>query len=197
VPLEQMELTSVEDHSSFEHLKQQLADRRAGKKLPDCLQPLHFANMLVAAGLADGHVAGALHSSGDVVRSAFQIVGLQPGVSKVSSFFVMMPPDKDPLVFADCAVMVNPTAAELAEMADMAAVNYQSLFPDSEPRVALLSFSTKGSAKDPAVDKVIEAWELLKLRRPELICDGELQLDTALVPSVAASKAPGSPVAGK
>lgn len=191
-----MEVVAADEHPRRADFAAALAERRAGKKVPDLSQPLNFANALVAEGLADGHVSGAVHTSGDVVRSAVQIVGLRKDVSKVSSFFIMEPPGREPLLFADCAVVVEPSAAELAEIADLAASNHRALFPAVEPRVALLSFSTKGSAESPSVHKVREALGLLRARSPGLACDGELQLDAALVPSIGAKKAPGSNVAG-
>lgn len=195
--LAKMELVSAADHPERERLASALAARRAGKKVPDLSLPLNFANVLVMDKLAHGHVTGAVHTSGDVVRSAVQIVGMKQGVSKVSSFFVMDRKDRpQPLIFADCAVMVDPNSQELAEIADLAASNFSALFPDRTPKVALLSFSTKGSASSPHVDKVTEALRILKERRPDLACDGELQLDAALVEKTAKSKAPGSPVAG-
>lgn len=191
-----MEVVAADSHPQGAAFSAALAARRGAKSVPDVGLPLNFANILVAEGLADGHVSGAVYTSGDVVRSAVQIVGLRPDVSKVSSFFIMEPPGRDPLLFADCAVVVDPSAAELAEIADLAASNHRALFPDVEPRVALLSFSTKGSAESPSVHKVREALDLLRARSPSLACDGELQLDAALVPSVGAKKAPGSSVAG-
>lgn len=186
----------MEDHPEAEAMRADLALRRKGKTIPDTSQPLGFANLLVAAGLADGHVAGAITSSGDVVKSAVQIVGMSEGVTKMSSFFVMAPQDREPMFFADCAVVVDPSSEELAEIASLAASNFRALFPERVPRVALLSFSTKGSASGLAVDKVTDALRFLRERCPDLDADGELQLDAAIVPSVAKSKAPGSNVAG-
>lgn len=163
--------------------------------------PLYFADLLVADRLADGTVAGALNTTAHTVRAALRCIGLRPGLSVVSSFFLMETRQTDlgtggAFVFADCGVVPNPNARQLAEIALCAADNARAFLGD-EPRVALLSFSTKGSAKDPLTEKVVEAVKVAQARRPDLCLDGELQLDAALVPEVARSKAPGSPVAGR
>ncbi len=169
-----------------------LTEMEAEKAMED---PLYFANMMVRLGEADGTVAGATNTTAHTVRSALLCLGLKAGIKTVSSFFLMVLKDGTPLLFADCGVVVNPTAPQLAEIASCTADTCRALL-GAEPKVAMLSFSTKGSAKDPLVDKVVEAVRTLQARRPELAVDGELQLDAALVPSVGASKAPGSPVAG-
>ena len=156
--------------------------------------PLFFGAMMVREGQADGSVAGSLSTTGDVLRAGIQVIGLAENISVVSSFFLMMFPDKV-LSFADCAVLPDPTPEQLADIGISTAENHKRLTGE-EPRVAMLSFSTKGSASHPHVEKVQQATAILKGKRPDLIADGELQLDAAVVPKVAQSKAPGSPVAG-
>lgn len=165
------------------------------------LDPLYFGNMMVRAGKADGTVAGALNTTAHTVRAALTTLGLRQGFSLVSSVVVMVVPNQDfgvngALIFADPAVVINPTAAQLAEIAIAAAETCRALL-DAAPRVAMLSFSTKGSAAHPLADKVIEATKTIRVRAPELEVDGELQLDAALVPSIGQSKAKGSSVAGR
>ena len=165
------------------------------------LDPLYFGVMMIKLGLADGMVAGASHATSDTLRPALQIVKAKPGTSTVSTFFVMTVPncefgDNGTFVFSDCGMVINPTAEELAAIALSSAETAKTLC-NMDPVVAMLSFSTKGSAKSPEVDKVIEATRIAKQAAPELKLDGEMQLDAALVPSVGSSKAPGSPVAGK
>ncbi len=162
---------------------------------------LFFGVMMVKAGDADGMVAGACHSTANVLRPSLQILKTAPGTKLVSAFFVMSVPDCDAgdngtFVFADCGLNQDPTAEELAAIADSSAKSFKALV-GGEPRVAMLSHSTKGSAKHALVDKVVEATAIAKEQYPELKVDGELQLDAALVDSVASSKAPGSEVAGK
>jgi phosphate acetyltransferase len=156
--------------------------------------PLFFGAMMVREGVADGSVAGSLSTTGDVIRAGIQIVGISTGINVVSSFFLMVFPHTN-YFFADCGVVPDPTAEQLADIAISTAENYQKLTGE-EPRVAMLSFSTKGSASHPLVEKVQRATALVKQKRQGLTIDGELQLDAALVPSVSAKKAPGSPVAG-
>ena len=162
---------------------------------------IYFATMMVKSGYADGMVSGAVHSTGDLLRPAMQIIKTLPGISIVSSSFIMELPDKDfgedgVLLFADCAVNPNPNAEELASIAIATAGTAKSLC-GIEPRIAMLSFSTKGSAKHELVDKVIEATKIAKEKAPDLLIDGELQLDAALIKKIGDMKAPGSPVAGK
>ncbi|MDR0508110.1 MAG: phosphate acetyltransferase [Dysgonamonadaceae bacterium] len=163
--------------------------------------PLYLACLMIKNGDADGEIAGAQNTTGDVLRPALQIIKTRPGISVVSGAFLMFVQDKSygdngVLIFADCAVMPDPTAKELAEIAVSTALTAKSI-AGIEPRVAMLSFSTKGSAKNQQADKVIEATRLAKEMAPNLLIDGELQADAALVSSVGNSKAPGSGVAGK
>jgi len=158
--------------------------------------PLYFAALMVSAGDASGYVAGAENSTANVLRAAIRVFGTKPGIRRVSSFFLMSFSDGVQYVFADCAVLPDPTADELVEIAQLAAANAR-LFLETEPRVALLSFSTKGSADHPRVRKVVRAAETLRVRSPELAADGELQADAAIVSEVGAKKAPGSSVAGR
>jgi phosphate acetyltransferase len=156
---------------------------------------LFFAAMMVREGLADGSVAGSHSTTGDVMRAGIQCIGMPEGISVVSSFFVMVFPEKI-YSFSDCAVVPDPTAEQLADIAITTAQNHKKLTGE-EPCVAMLSFSTKGSAAHPLVEKVQQATAIAKKKNPSLLLDGELQLDAAIVPKVAASKAPGSVVAGK
>ncbi len=163
--------------------------------------PLYLGCLMIKAGDADGEIAGAQNTTGNVLRPALQIVKTAPGMSCVSGAFLMFTKKKEYgkegiLVFADCAVMPNPNASELASIAVATAATAHNIV-GVEPRVAMLSFSTKGSASHEMVDKVIEATRLAKEMAPELKIDGELQSDAALVEKVAALKAPGSEVAGK
>jgi phosphate acetyltransferase len=163
--------------------------------------PLYLAVLLIKNGDADGEVAGANNSTGDVLRPAFQIVKTQPGFSAVSGAFIMIVPDKNYgdngiLVFADCAVNPDPTVKELAEIAVASAQTAKNI-AGIEPRVAMLSFSTKGSANHEKADKVIEATKLAKIMDPSLQIEGELQADAAIVESIGRKKAPGSSIAGR
>lgn len=162
---------------------------------------LTFGIVMVKANDADGMVAGACHSTADTLRPALQILKTAPGVKLVSAFFVMDTQFKDQgengtFIFADCGLNQDPTAEELAAIAETSARSFRSLV-GSKPVIAMLSHSTKGSAKHALVDKVVEATRIANEQYPQLTLDGELQTDAALVPGVAKSKAPGSPVAGK
>ena len=163
--------------------------------------PLYFGALMVYQGDADGLVAGSINATGDVFRPALQTIKTAPGINIVSSCFVMVIPDcpygdNGLIVFADCAINPNPNAEQLADIAIATAVTGKALL-DIEPRVAMLSFSTKGSAKHPLVEKVIEATRIVKEKQPDLLIDGELQADAAIIPSIGERKAPGSKIAGK
>lgn len=162
---------------------------------------LYFGNLLVREGKADGSVAGATNTTANTVAAALRCIGVRQGFKTVSSFFLMVVPDKNfgaggAMIYADCGVVINPDAGQLAEIAIASADSCRALL-QVEPLVAMLSFSTKGSAKHEMIDKVVEATKTVRARMPELAIDGELQADAALVKSVGESKAPGSPVAGR
>ena len=184
-----------------------LADLRKSKgvtveEATEMLQePLMFGVMLVREGVADGMVSGAVHATADVLRPALQILKTAPGSDIVSAFFVLVCPAKEygedgVFVFADCGLNQNPNSEELAAIATSSAKSFEALV-GAEPRVAMLSHSTMGSAKHADVDKVVNAVNIAKKAAPDLKLDGELQLDAAIVPSVGSQKAPDSPVAGK
>ena len=180
--------------------------RRAKGLMPDearaqVSDPLYYGNLMVRLGQAEGSVAGATNTTSHTVRAALHCIGVRSGFKLVLSFFLMSLRNSDfghegAMIYADCGVVIDPSAAELAEIALAAADSCRALL-GAEPRVAMLSFSTKGSASHKLIDKVVEATRTVKARAPELLVDGELQADAALVASVAQSKAPGSSVAGR
>ena len=194
-------------HSDFDKFAQIFYDMRRAKGITfdearkQIEDPLYFGNLMVKTGKADGSVAGATNTTAHTVRSALLTIGVKEGFSLVSSFFVMVVPNPNfgangAMIYADCGVVADPSAAQLSEIAIASAQSCRTLL-EVEPHVAMLSFSTKGSASHPLVNKVIEATKTAKLRAPELEIDGELQADAALIPSFGESKAPGSTVAGK
>ena len=162
--------------------------------------PLVYGQLMVREGLCDGSVSGAAHPTADVIRSAIQIIGAASGQGTISSFFVMVFDQKyhNPnraIVFADCAINIDPTDQQLADIAISSAESAKA-FLGIDPRIAMLSFSTRGSARHPFVDKVASATALVKQRRPDLDVEGDIQFDAAIVPAIGAQKAPGSTVAG-
>ena len=163
--------------------------------------PLLFANMMVRLGHASGSVAGARHTTADTVRAAIQMLGMKAGYSLVSSFFIMLFCEpyhafEGALIFADCGLVVEPDAGELAQIAIVSADTARTML-GMEPRVAMLSFSTHGSARHPLADKVIAATESVREQRPDILVEGEVQLDVGIVPEVSARKAPDSRIAGR
>ncbi len=165
------------------------------------LEPIYFGMMMVKQGDSDGLVSGACHSTANTLRPALQILKTAPGTKLVSAFFAMVVPnceygENGVFIFGDSGLVENPTAEELSEIAISSSKSFHQL-TGADPKVAMLSYSTYGSAHSELTEKVIEATKLLKEKEPNLICDGELQLDAAIVPEVANSKAPGSPVQGK
>ncbi|SUZ81078.1 uncharacterized protein METZ01_LOCUS33932, partial [marine metagenome] len=169
------------------------AHAEAGGLDPD--DPVVAAAVLVRAGVVDAAVAGATRPTADVLRAGLRVLGLAPGTDVVSSCFLLVLPDGRPVAFGDCGVVPDPDAEQMASIAVSTARTYAALI-DAEPRIAMLSFSTKGSAEHARVDKVRLATALVGERVPNLVVDGELQFDAAWVPEVAEAKAPGSPVAG-
>jgi phosphate acetyltransferase len=200
----------IEDPAASAHVAlvaHAIADALRGTKAtPDeaavwMSDPVYFANGMVRAGLAEGCVSGAAHTTAETLRAALKILRPAKGVAIVSSFFLMglreaTAAGDDVLAFADCGLVPDPSPAELADIALRTAWSFRSL-TGREPRVALLSFSTKGSAAHPRVEKVSRAVEILKAMNPDFAFDGELQLDAAIVPEIGASKATGSPTAGR
>ncbi|KRK46158.1 phosphate acetyltransferase [Dellaglioa algida] len=186
--------------ADFNEMKETFVARRNGKNTIEQADEMlrdvnYFGTMLVYMGLAEGMVSGAVHATGDTVRPALQIIKTKPGVSRTSGAFIMTRNnDTEKYLFSDAAISINPTAQELAEMA-IASIKTARIF-DIDPKVAMLSFSTKGSAKSPEVSKVAEATAIAQKLAPDEAIDGELQFDAAFVPSVGEQKAPDSKVAG-
>jgi len=180
----------------FYHLRKHkgITPEQARKTVSD---PLFFGAMMVREGEADASVAGAAHATGDVIKAGIYCIGLPENISIVSSTFLMIVPGRDlPLTYADCGVVPDPDAGQLADIAICSAKTHEYLTGDT-PVIAMLSFSTYGSACHPMVDKVREATRLVREKAPHLQVDGELQADAALVPAIGEKKAPGSAVAGK
>lgn len=199
VTTSQIKILDPNNYSDFEQMVDAFVERRHGKNTKEQAQkmlrdPNYFGTMLVYLGQVDGMVSGAVHPTGDTVRPALQIIKVKPGLTRTSGAFIMQKDDQRYL-FADCAININPNSQELAEIAVTSAKTAQ-LF-DIDPKVALLSFSTKGSAKSDEVTKVAEAAKLAQQMDPDLALDGELQFDAAFVPKVAQQKAPNSTVAGQ
>lgn len=199
VTISKIKILDPNNYSDFEQMVDAFVERRHGKNTKEQAQkmlrdPNYFGTMLVYLGQVDGMVSGAVHPTGDTVRPALQIIKVKPGLTRTSGAFIMQKDDQRYL-FSDCAININPNSKELAEIAVTSAKTAQ-LF-DIDPKVALLSFSTKGSAKSDEVTKVAEAVKLAKQLDPNLALDGELQFDAAFVPQVAQQKAPNSSVAGQ
>ncbi|MEI4790609.1 phosphate acetyltransferase [Bacillus sp. FJAT-53060] len=196
--LEGVDVYDPHTYEGFEELVQAFVERRKGKATEEqarkaLLDENYFGTMLVYKGLADGLVSGAAHSTADTVRPALQIIKTKEGVKKTSGVFIMARGEEQ-YVFADCAINIAPDSQDLAEIA-IESANTAKMF-DIRPRVAMLSFSTKGSAKSDETEKVSEAVRIAKEKAPELVLDGEFQFDAAFVPSVAAKKAPDSVIKG-
>jgi phosphate acetyltransferase len=198
VSLEAAEIYDPANYAAMDELVASFVERRKGKATEEAARKIlldenYFGTMLVYTNKADGLVSGAAHSTADTVRPALQIIKTKQGVSKTSGVFIMVREDEK-YVFADCAINIAPDSNDLAEIAIESAKTAKMF--GIEPRVAMLSFSTKGSAKSPETEKVATAVTVAKEREPELTLDGEFQFDAAFVPSVAKSKAPNSEIQG-
>lgn len=196
-----VQIYDPENYDQMDEMVASFVERRKGKATEEQARNIlkdenYFGTMLVHMGLADGLVSGAVHSTGDTVRPALQIIKTKPGVSRTSGAFIMLRGrGQEKYLFADCAININPNAQELAEIAVESAKTAEMF--DIEPNVALLSFSTKGSASSPEQEKVAEATKIAQELAPQYNIDGELQFDAAFVPAVASQKAPDSKVAGE
>ena len=205
--IDKAEIIDPQQHERRESYRNLLMELRKSKGMTQeqadelVVNPLYLACLMIKAGDADGEVAGAYNTTGNVLRPALQLIKTRPGLSVVSGAFLIFSQTKEYgedgfFIFADCAVTPDPTSSELAQIAIASADTARSI-GDMEPRVALLSYSTKGSAKSEMIDKVVEAYHIAKDMAPDLLIDGELQADAAIVSKIAALKAPDSPVAGK
>ncbi len=198
VSVEGVAVYDPEDYAGFEEMVQAFVERRKGKVTEEDARQIlkdvnYFGTMLVYLKKADGLVSGAIHSTADTVRPALQIIKTKQGVKKVSGVFIMVR-GEEKFVFADCAINISPDSQDLAETAAESAKTARTF--DIEPRIAMLSFSTKGSAHSDETEKVAQAVRLAKERDPELVVDGEMQFDAAYVPAVAQKKAPDSVIQG-
>ncbi len=207
VSLDGIEIVDVANHPKKSEWAEYFAEKRKKKGLTVeqaqeiLADPLFYGAMMVHKGESDGMVAGALNATGNVIRASLQIIGMQPGMKTVSSCFLMIVPDceygeEGVLVYGDCGVVPDPNEEQLADIAVATAQSTQALV-GIEPVVAMLSFSTYGSAKHPLVDKVVNATAIVKEKHPELKIDGELQADAAIIAAIGKRKAPDSTVAGK
>ncbi|QTN00913.1 phosphate acetyltransferase [Sediminibacillus dalangtanensis] len=192
------EIIDPQNYAAFDDMVASFVERRKGKNTEEqaremLLDENYFGTMLVYMGKADGLVSGAAHSTADTVRPALQIIKTKPGIKKTSGVFIMVK-EEEKYIFADCAINIAPDSQDLAEIAG-ASAETAKLF-DIDPRVAMLSFSTKGSAKSEETEKVAEAVKIAKEQNPDLPLDGEFQFDAAFVPAVAEKKAPGSELKG-
>ena len=205
--IDQAEIIDPQNHARREAYRDLLMELRKAKGMTReqadelVVNPLYLACLMIKSGDADGEVAGAHNTTGNVLRPALQLIKTRPGLKVVSGAFLIFSPLKEYgengfFIFADCAVTPNPDSNELAQIAIASADTARSI-GDMEPRIALLSYSTKGSAKSEMIDKVTEAYKIAKEMAPDLLIDGELQADAAIVSKIAELKAPESPVAGK
>lgn len=199
--IEGIELFDPNDYPQIDEMIESMVERRKGKTTPQQASILlksdvnYFGTMLVYMGLADGLVSGAIHYTADTIRPALQIIKTKEGISSVSGAFLMLGKNGERYIFGDCAITIDPTPLQLAETAAESAISAKMF--DIDPKVAMLSFSTMGSAKSEQSQKVVDAVAIAKEKFPHLKLDGEMQFDAAVVESVGQSKAPNSEVAGK